>query len=599
MKKGLLLIAAIALGACSGNPKPQPPTPPTPTPPPPVTEVPPLGTPVAPNELARPTADGKMQTNETPPRPINPFMAVPCCMPWEKCSNQGWPNASACFIDETHKYGADTFHFRLGPWDAEHEPDWAAIGGPYKAGSLEWNDAYWTEIRRLAWKIHTVGGRLEAVPIDSWYIKVCRQDGSLCPWPAAEIQAAGRTPAPEAERFLRKSVQELGCFGWVQWATGNEEDLVPGMSVSWLNWQIDVIRDEEQKSGCGFVHIIGTGSFQDGVKADYQITHERAPVTGPCRGLWCVNNEHNPEFKPDEEAALFAQARRAGQVWAAWRAEANDEDWEKRLGLFKKVVDGDTATGCFVPYPEDPLWVSPPQAGSVGDNMLPAVREAQAVVGDRCGFIGPCPGGPGEPEGHHCQQNETLALVAAELRKKGYCASGPWPDAVAVVNPQGFTQEFHAVAFGTGCFTADPAANPKSSWTYSGTLPKPPSPTPPPEVGTCTNPNPIPISTFGVKEHTKGPNRTVVDSTPLVHGAAYCASIGFTDGRVDCPVRQEGDPLRPVCESEVVGTPAWTGPGAVSPENPYQYWVPRGVGGTVTVCTSVQPQVCGSVEVAP
>jgi hypothetical protein len=217
-----------------------------------------------------------------------------------------------------------------------------------------------------------------------------------------------------------------------------------------------------------------------------------------------------------------------------------------------------------------------------------------AVIGDRCGHIGLCPGGLGEPEGHHCQQNESLALLAAELRKQGFCASGPSADALSIQttsNPQKW-EEYHAVAFSTGCWSTNNAQLPKNTWTYSGTNPTPP--------GSCGAPTPPPLSRFAVKEHTKGPNKTVVDSTPLVGpDPAYCASIGFTDGRSICPVRQEGAADRVACEAVGVGVPVWTGPGWVSPENPYQYWVPRGVSGTATVCASAAPSVCGSVMVTP
>lgn len=43
------------------------------------------------------------------------------------------------------------------------------------------------------------------------------------------------------------------------------------------------------------------------------------------------------------------------------------------------------------------------------------------------------------------------------------------------------------------------------------------------------------------------------DSTPLVKGAAYCRSIGYTDGRLVCPVRVEGDPFRLQCELRSMG----------------------------------------------
>ena len=89
------------------------------------------------------------------------------------------------------------------------------------------------------------------------------------------------------------------------------------------------------------------------------------------------------------------------------------------------------------------------------------------------------------------------------------------------------------------------------------------------------------------------------DSTPLVGPASYCAAIGFTDGRTRCPVRQEGATDRSACETDAVGRPLWSGPGQVDPANQYSWWVPRGTGGTVSVCASKHPNVCGSVEVEP
>ena len=43
------------------------------------------------------------------------------------------------------------------------------------------------------------------------------------------------------------------------------------------------------------------------------------------------------------------------------------------------------------------------------------------------------------------------------------------------------------------------------------------------------------------------------DSTPLVQGAAYCRSIGYTDGRSACPLRPEGAPFRIECELKSMG----------------------------------------------
>ncbi len=63
-----------------------------------------------------------------------------------------------------------------------------------------------------------------------------------------------------------------------------------------------------------------------------------------------------------------------------------------------------------------------------------------------------------------------------------------------------------------------------------------------------------------MKVHQRGAEAWTLDSTPLVGpDAAYCASIGFTDGRTVCPVRQEGNPERQACELYVTGRATDTG----------------------------------------
>ena len=64
------------------------------------------------------------------------------------------------------------------------------------------------------------------------------------------------------------------------------------------------------------------------------------------------------------------------------------------------------------------------------------------------------------------------------------------------------------------------------------------------------------------RDASTGGRRTasLLDSTPLVGpDAAYCRQIGFTDGRLFCPVRPEGHPERLACEAARVGRAADTG----------------------------------------
>jgi hypothetical protein len=114
----------------------------------------------------------------------------------------------------------------------------------------------------------------------------------------------------------------------------------------------------------------------------------------------------------------------------------------------------------------------------------------------------------------------------------------------------------------------------------------------PPIDSGCGRPFPPPVSRFNCKVHLKGGGFYTLDSTPMVGpDCAYCASIGFTDGRCFCSVRAHGAPDRIACENWRVGKardtgrpgPTWTkedgsfctGPEsgcANSPDNQYQLW---------------------------
>lgn len=123
-----------------------------------------------------------------------------------------------------------------------------------------------------------------------------------------------------------------------------------------------------------------------------------------------------------------------------------------------------------------------------------------------------------------------------------------------------------------------------------------------PPIGSgCGRPYPPPVTRINCKVHIKGPEYYTLDSTPIVgHDAAYCAAIGYTDGRSLCPVRPEGAPDREACEAWRVGKaqdtgrpgPTWrkadgsfcTGPESGCQNQPdSQYQLYTFVGGTYTV----------------
>ncbi len=135
-----------------------------------------------------------------------------------------------------------------------------------------------------------------------------------------------------------------------------------------------------------------------------------------------------------------------------------------------------------------------------------------------------------------------------------------------------------------------------------------PEPTPPPNAGKCGNPVPTkPIATFNVKIHIPGPNYYTLDSTPIVGpNKDYCRQIGYTDGRLFCPVRGDASKERKACEAYVVGKakdtgkygPTWYVDGQMcngtncehDPDNPYL--LHAFANGTYEVCS--EDDVCGT-----
>ncbi len=144
-----------------------------------------------------------------------------------------------------------------------------------------------------------------------------------------------------------------------------------------------------------------------------------------------------------------------------------------------------------------------------------------------------------------------------------------------------------------------------------------PDPNVPPAGSGCGQPYPPTITRIPVKVHLKDQDYWTLDTTPLVGpDGAYCAAIGFTDGRLFCPIRPEGAPDRAACEDWRIGIakdtgqpgPNWTftppggtpiyctGPasGCEHNENPYQMRAYKG--GLYRVCTS-DPFICDEVNV--
>lgn len=178
------------------------------------------------------------------------------------------------------------------------------------------------------------------------------------------------------------------------------------------------------------------------------------------------------------------------------------------------------------------------------------------------------------------------------------------PSAVAPAPPTGD---------GSAPVLGSPSTAPEPTPETDPEAPPPDTSTPPPPDGSgCGEPYPPELLKINIAIHLRGPNFWTLDATPLVGpDPAYCAEIGFTDGRANCPVRPEGHPERTACEAVLVGVavdtgrpgPTWRRNGALcnglssgcenDPDN--QYLVRASGGGLYTACA--QNGICGERNV--
>jgi len=149
--------------------------------------------------------------------------------------------------------------------------------------------------------------------------------------------------------------------------------------------------------------------------------------------------------------------------------------------------------------------------------------------------------------------------LLGELRAAGMCAEQDYDggETISVKDSTHFSEDFDVllsdgfIRRGAGAYrqTCNPAS-----------FPVDPGPDWPPPGSGCGKPYPPPVTRFKVKVHLTSGDVKTIDSTPLVGpDLAYCAAIGFTDGRSVCPVRAEGASDREACEAWRVGFAADTG----------------------------------------
>jgi hypothetical protein len=147
--------------------------------------------------------------------------------------------------------------------------------------------------------------------------------------------------------------------------------------------------------------------------------------------------------------------------------------------------------------------------------------------------------------------SQTLRRLAEDMSKRGYCAAGPWPDALAVVGNDGLVEEYHAVAYGSGGFTDNRNGKFITAWL--------------PQSGPVAveGPWPSPRACHSYKFNL-GPHNGAWDSTFIcIRSWEYCDEIGLgymgNIKRASCPVRAEGrsDNEREIWERIMIGEQQW------------------------------------------
>lgn len=535
---GLALAGMIP--ACSGNRPPNPNPLPTPVPTPVPTPTP------AANSDALLRITPQLQLTNLKGEPVKLRGCVAYSVPGHDEINSLWPGASKQMMDFFAQYGCRAFEHRLGPFiancdgedDACGETLWfrAGIGGGYNPdGSI--NEKYGQAVEDAVAYGDSKGYYQGVILIDTWGCKVGDQGNPYNPWrtlaPQSLANCAVRGDAVQ-EAWVRYWVKRLTKYPHVYWQLDNEGDLVPHANQEWWNWLVMVIRDEEKKNGPN-VHItFATPPFGSVAEALY--THDLGPVS-VIDGKFTLKNEYNPDhYNPGETVSNISSADQApsGVSLSFWQDDATDAQALATLDGMKAAFSGH-AVGCYAPDGNDPLWQDPPTDPSARPaQMMAAFNAAKGVVGDRCGVQGQC-----TPAREPCAPPifigciDTSDLIAIELRKQNYCASGAWgggPE-IALLAPDGWWEQYHPCATENGCYTGNPY---KFAWKYKGQNPTP-GPTPPPS--TCTVPVPT-VDEIRCKLHQA--NQGLYDCTPKAHGQ---------------PILPEGDPQRPPCELQAMGGP--------------------------------------------
>lgn len=188
-----------------------------------------------------------------------------------------------------------------------------------------------------------------------------------------------------------------------------------------------------------------------------------------------------------------------------------------------------------IAHPDDPRWTPLTRPAQMQEKVRAAIARVAGECGGNCG-----------PD-----WIQTLRRLARYLNEAGHCATGPWVDSLAVLAPDGNTEEYHPVFSGNGSWTDSGHGKYITSWRLVEGEPL-----------DCGG------SFARWNQQCPAPFAQWFHCTPLVGPSlAFCRSQGLE--REFCPPRPNGHSERQACEVQIMGGYAsWHSDGEVILRNP-------------------------------
>lgn len=337
-----------------------------------------------------------------------PFGVVVCCddplTAVDEGIRDGWTLATPEALEKMAHAGATMTHFRTGPY---------VLGSP-EARAVE-------GLREAVQAANSFGIRPEIDLIDNWaLVNGVNAWGDSC-------KVTQQAPQERHLVHIREVVLATKDFD-VTYNLGNEGDRCSPAKA----WDLGLYGEVKKLTSRPVGSNSGLGI------GDYVTVHGFSPTSNGTILTESDNRDHTPE----EWYWLYRESEKRKGYVMLWFGPMKDSDRERLLAMMSST----TGAECFAPDPEDPNWGRKYHRDSM---MIGMVRAAQLALGDRCG----------EP------WQETLAELAKLLRFEGYCASGPWADALVIKAPDGLWEEMHAVEVTGGCYTTTNTY--KGAWKYS------------------------------------------------------------------------------------------------------------------------------------